>query len=273
MRALWNGSLSIGRVTIPVSAYKSAEHVDDLSLKTLHADCSTPLKNERWCPTCSMKLEAGAETVQGFEFAPGQFVTVSRPELEQAIGAKKLKLDRTVKLTALDQPMLDETYWLGPSSDPSASHAYDALLRALEKTKRAALGRWGYYSRERVAAVRPVSIEGVTLLGLTTLFPVEGVRVENATLIRDAIAATPATRAEISLCAQVVEDMAVPESFRWRAVRRYYPPRLRHLLEEKQKSGKVVLAPQTDSVAPVDLEQALRESVKPAAAAAKAGAR
>lgn len=265
MRSLWNGSLAIGKVSIPVSLHKSAEHVGDVSLKTLHAPCGSPLKQDRSCPRCKVNVAAGGEgeTVQGFEFAPGQFVTVASGEISAAIGTKQISIDRTIPVDLLDLPMLDETYWLAPSADPAAARAYGALLGGLLKANRAGLGKLGFYSKERIVAIWPVKIDNVMLVGLTTLFPVEGIRTDEATEIRDRVADSNVSTTEISVFGDILELIGVPDTFRWRAVKRFYPSKLKPMLEAKQKGGKVVIAPpQVGSVAPVDLEDALRKSLK-----------
>lgn len=265
MRSLWNGSLAVGKVSIPVSLHKSAEHVGDVSLKTLHAACGSPLKQDRSCPRCNVKVPSGVdgETTQGFEFAEGQFVTVASREISAAIATKQISIDRTIALDLLDVPMLDETYWLEPSGDPQAARAYGALLAALLTTNRAGLGKLGFYSKERIVAIWPVKVDDVALLGLTTLFPVEGIRTDQATEIRDRVAGYLLSPAEVSVFAELLELIGVPDTFRWRAVKRFYPSKLKAMLEAKQKGGKVVVAPpQEGSVAPQDLEDALRRSLK-----------
>ena len=53
MRTIWNGSISFGLVNIPVGlapATKPAARQSDVSFRTLHRECGTPIKQKRWCP-------------------------------------------------------------------------------------------------------------------------------------------------------------------------------------------------------------------------------
>ena len=53
MRTIWNGSINFGLVNIPVGlalATKPAARQSDVSFRTLHRECGTPIKQKRWCP-------------------------------------------------------------------------------------------------------------------------------------------------------------------------------------------------------------------------------
>lgn len=259
----------VGHVTVPVSLHKSADQVDDVSFKTLHAECGTPVSQERTCPTCAVKVSGEGATVRAFELGPGQFVKVESAELEQALAGKELVLDRFVPRELVKTAMLDTTYLVAPSSDDlRALRAYDGLLQALERTHLVGLGRLGLYSKERVAGVWPLDVEGAgVVLGLTTLFPVAGIRVADATDIHARVAglgSAAASKQEVALFAQALEERHVPAAFQWRAIARYYPSKLRKLVEAKQKGGEIVIAPQAPSAAPQDLMDALKRSVKAA---------
>ena len=69
MRTTWNGSLSFGLVSIPVGlapATKPAARQSDVSFRLLHRECSTPIKQKRWCPTHDREVSQD-EIVRGFE--------------------------------------------------------------------------------------------------------------------------------------------------------------------------------------------------------------
>lgn len=273
MRALWKGAVVVGQVSIPVTTHKAADQADDVQLKTLHEICGTPISQTRGCSTCKFPLASDqsltaeqSATVQAFEFAPGQFVKVTPAELEQAAGGKKLVLDRFLAREVIKPVLVDTTMFLAPSSDPLAVRAYAALLRSMEKTGRVGIGRFGYYSRERIGVVWPIDVEDIgVILGLSTLFPAHGVRSEDAgTIARTTteLGAAEPTKKEVDLFAQLLEQLTVPASFKWRTTTRVYPSMLRKLLEQKRTGGEIVIAPAAESVAPPDLTDALTRSVQ-----------
>ena len=57
MRTIWNGSISFGLVNIPIGlALANQRH--DVSFRTLHRECGTPIKQKRWCPHHEREVEA-----------------------------------------------------------------------------------------------------------------------------------------------------------------------------------------------------------------------
>src|SRR5213596_192221 len=84
MRTIWNGSLSFGLVTIPVGlapATTPKARSSDVSFRTLHRECKTPIKQKRWCPTHEREVP-NDEIVKGWEVSKGQFVIVEEADLE-----------------------------------------------------------------------------------------------------------------------------------------------------------------------------------------------
>lgn len=260
----------MGKVSIPIGLYLSAKHVDDVAFKTLHEKCGTPISfGARRCDTCDIELVADDEnsaTVSGFEISEGQYVRISKEDIASVLVGDRLELDRFLDTCRIDPTMIDTTYLVGPGKDPAAAHAYDALLKALRKTELAGVGRIGMGQRERVAAVWPVRVEGAgTLIGLSTLYAVDGIRMLDAAAIHDridALGTLAANSQEVDLFADLMRQKLVGTAFRWRAIKRYYPSKLAELVEAKRAGGEVVIAPQVADVAPLDLVAALNKSLR-----------
>ena len=78
MRTIWNGSISFGLVNIPVGlalATTPKAKQSDVSFRTLHRECKTPIRQKRWCPTHEREVGPD-EIVKGWEVAKGEFVIV-----------------------------------------------------------------------------------------------------------------------------------------------------------------------------------------------------
>src|ERR1700744_6009796 len=80
MRTIWNGSICFGLVNIPVGLALATQR-QDVSFRTLHRECGTPIKQKRWCPVHERDVEPD-ELVKGWEFAKGQYVLVEESDLE-----------------------------------------------------------------------------------------------------------------------------------------------------------------------------------------------
>src|SRR5262249_9171341 len=80
MRTIWNGSISFGLVNIPVGLALATQR-QDVSFRTLHRECGSPIKQKRWCPVHERDVEPD-ELVKGWEFSKGQYVLVEESDLE-----------------------------------------------------------------------------------------------------------------------------------------------------------------------------------------------
>src|SRR5690348_11098374 len=145
MRTTWNGSVSFGLVNIPVGlapATKPAARQSDVSFRMLHRECATPIKQKRWCPVHERDVEAD-ELVKGWEVAKGQFIMVEPEELESIAlrRSQSIEILRFVALEQVDPVYFDRTYYLAPAEAEAARRPYVLLLRAMQETGMAAIGK------------------------------------------------------------------------------------------------------------------------------------
>ena len=273
MRTIWNGSISFGLVNIPVGlalATAPKAKQSDISFRTLHRDCKTPIRNKRWCP--AHEREVGAdEIVKGWEVAKGEFVVVEDADLEaiaQHDDSRSIEITRFVKLDEVDPVYLDRTYYLAPATAPAARRPYVLLLEAMRQAEMGAIGRFVLRGAEYFCLIRPKG----DALALETLFLAEDVR--SQVEIEEAVAGTEVKEAELDLAGQVMQSLV--GQFDPAELHSEYRQDLRAMLEAKlagQEIAKPTPAPAETPV--VDLMDALRRSVaeaqgrKQAAAAPK----
>jgi DNA end-binding protein Ku len=264
MRTTWNGSLSFGLVSIPVGlapATKPAARQSDVSFRLLHRECSTPIKQKRWCPTHDREVTQD-EIVRGFEVTKGQFLIVEDADLEaieRADDSRSIEITRFVKEDDVDPIFFDRTYYLVPAAQTAQRRPYVLLLEAMRQTETAALGRFVRAGRESLCLVRSKG----DALALETLFLAEDVYSQAE--ISEAVEETTVKKSELDLARQVIDSLA--GDFEPDALASEYRRDLRALLEAKMR-GEEIVAPEPVEVAPViDLMAALKASV----AAAKKG--
>ena len=134
MRTTWNGSLSFGLVSIPVGlapATKPAARQSDVSFRLLHRECSTPIKQKRWCPTHDREVSQD-EIVRGFEVTKGQFLIVEDADLEaieRADDSRSIEITRFVPEDDVDPIFFDRTYFLVPAAGYGAAPTVRAPAR------------------------------------------------------------------------------------------------------------------------------------------------
>ena len=101
MRAIWNGFVSFGLVTIPVSV-GLAQQRSDVSFRTLARETLQPVKQKRWDPINDVEVGSD-ETVKGWEVSKGRYLPVEDSELEQfAARQAEAERERRAKVIAAD---------------------------------------------------------------------------------------------------------------------------------------------------------------------------
>lgn len=264
MRTIWNGSISFGLVNIPIGLALATQRTD-VTFRTLHRECGTPIKQKRWCPHHEREVEPD-ELVKGWEVAKGEFVMVEESDLESVALQRSQAIDilRFVRLDTVDPVYFDRTYYLAPSSADAARRPYVLLLRAMQETGMAAVGKFVLWGKENLCLIRA---QGDTL-ALETLFFADDVR--SKADIEEAVESTELREPELDLAAQVIQSLVgewIPEDFE-----NEYRRDLKAMLEAKL-AGETLTRPEPVAETPVvDLMEALRRSVAEAQDRKGAGA-
>jgi DNA end-binding protein Ku len=253
MRTIWNGSISFGLVNIPIGLALATQR-SDVAFRTLHRECGTPIKQKRWCPHHEREVEPD-ELVKGWEVAKGEFVIVEEADLESVALQRSQSIDifRFVALEDVDPVYFDRTYYLAPSSADAARRPYVLLLRAMQETGMAAVGKFVLWGKENLCLIRA---QGDTL-ALETLFFADDVRSKEE--IEEAVEATELRGPELELAGQVIQSLVGewhPEDFE-----NEYRRDLKAMLDAKL-AGEAPTRPEPVAETPViDLMDALRRSV------------
>ena len=258
MRTIWNGSISFGLVNIPIGlalATKPAARQSDVSFRTLHRECGTPIKQKRWCPLHEREVP-NDEIVKGWEVAKGQFVTVEDADLEAIMrheDSRAIEITRFVPIDEVDPVFFDRTYFLVPASATAQRRPYVLLLEAMKETGTAAIGRFVLRGSENLCLIRPKG----DALALETMFVAEDVNSQAE--IEEAVGDTEVKEPELALARQVIDSLI--GEFDQSELTSEYRRDLRAMLEAKL-AGQEIAEPEPVPEAPVvDLMEALRRSV------------
>jgi DNA end-binding protein Ku len=264
MRTIWNGSISFGLVNIPIGLALATQR-SDIAFRTLHRECGTPIKQKRWCPTHEREVEPD-ELVKGWEVAKGEFVLVEESDFEAVAlqRSQSIEILRFVALADVDPVYFDRTYYLAPADADAARRPYVLLLRAMQESGMAAVGKFVLWGKENLCLIRA---QGDTL-ALETLFFADDVRAKNE--IEEAVEATAVTKPELQLAEQIIESLVGEWSVE--DFENEYRRDLRAMLEAKL-AGQEITRPEPATETPViDLMEALRRSVADAQDRKGAGA-
>src|SRR5947209_17505300 len=254
MRTIWNGSISFGLVNIPIGLALATQR-DDVSFRTLHRECGTPIKQKRWCPTHEREVEAD-EIVKGWEVSKGQFVIVEDADLEaiaQHDNSRAIEITRFVELDEVDPIFFDRTYFLAPANEPAARRPYVLLLKAMHETGHAAIGRFVLSGKEKLCLIRAKG----DALALETLFLAEDVYSQAE--IEETVDGSDVKKAELDLARQVIESLVGefdPSEFT-----SVYRSNLKAMLEAKLEGEEIARPEPVIETPVVDLMEALKRSV------------
>ncbi len=254
MRAIWNGFISFGLVTIPVSV-GLAQQRSDVSFRTLSRETGQPVKQKRWDPV--RDVEVGPDdTVKGWEVSKGQYLPVEDAELERfgARQEKTIQILQFVELSEVDPVYFERAYWLEPQE--RAERPYKLLAEVMEREGRAALGRFVLSTKEHLVLLRPSD----GMLALETLYYPEDIRVRDKSEIVERLQGVEVSDDELGMAKQLVEGLAKP--FAPEAYPNETRAALLGFLEAKAAGQELAPAEEAAEPAPViDLMAALKASL------------
>jgi DNA end-binding protein Ku len=253
MRTIWNGSISFGLVNIPIGLALATQR-SDVAFRTLHRECGTPIKQKRWCPHHEREVEPD-ELVKGWEVAKGEYVLVEESDLEAVAlqRSQSIEILRFVTLADVDPVYFDRTYYLAPAAADAARRPYVLLLRAMQETGMAAVGKFVLWGKENLCLIRAQD----DALVMELLFFAEDVRAKNE--IEEAVETVDVKKAELTLAQQVIDSLV--GEWNIEEFENEYRRDLRTMLEAKL-AGEEIRRPEPVAETPVvDLMEALRRSV------------
>jgi DNA end-binding protein Ku len=254
-RSLWSGSLSFGLVNVPVRLHSGVVDTD-LHFRQLHAKDHAPIEMHRFCAEEDEEVPY-EEIASGYEDDDGELVILTDAELATAAPRKTRTIDieAFVDLDDVDPIYFDHPYLLAPAGDSEGVlRAYRLLVEVMERTERAALGRFVLRTKEYLALIRARGGR----LTLTTLRFHDEVRAS-----KDVPTPTkrdkPAKK-EVDQAVALIEALACPwDPDRYEDA---YQKRLKKIVREKGKGKTIELPEGEKEPAPVpDLMAALEQTL------------
>lgn len=255
MRSIWNGFISFGLVTIPVSV-GLAQQRRDISFRTLSRETGQPVRQKRWDTERDVEVTQ-EETVKGYEVAKGHYVRIEEDELQTfaATNEKTIQILQFVDLAEVDPVYFERAYWLEPQE--RAERPYALLAAAMEQAGRAALGRFVLSTKEHLVLLRP--LDGV--LALQTLYWPEDVRVADRREVAGRVEGVEVADEELAMAEQLIEGLT--REFEPEAYPNETRARLQELLDAKAEGQEPAQPAERAEPAPVvDLMAALKASLE-----------
>ena len=154
MRPSWTGHLRLSLVSCPIALSPATSEVEKIrfnqinpatgnriSLKTFDAETGEPVER--------------ADIVKGYQYDKGQYVIVSKEELDeiQIESTRIMDLTTFVDRAQVDPLYVDAPYYIYP--EKSGMEAYRVIAKAMSDAKKAAIGTIVLSTREHPVMVEP----------------------------------------------------------------------------------------------------------------------
>src|SRR5260221_4900289 len=152
-RAIWNGAISFGLVTIPVKLYNA------VSRKTVHfnqIDSRTGARIKYQKVSAADGEEVPGEAItKAYELSSGEYVLIGDDELAalDPEAVRTIDIEEFVDLADIDPLFYDSGYYLVP--DQTTAKAYKLLASAMDKSQKVGIARFVMRTKQYLAAVRP----------------------------------------------------------------------------------------------------------------------
>ncbi|WP_197319388.1 Ku protein [Saccharomonospora sp. NB11] len=254
-RAIWNGALNFGLVTVPVELY-SATQDHTIHFRQFQRGTSDRIRYRRVNERTGEEVPYD-EIVKGYDLGGDEYVIIEPHELDEIAPGRSrtIDIDAFVDLEEIDPIYFQKTYWLAPAKE-EFGRAYSLLIEAMARTNRAGLARFVMRGKEYIAAVR--AGDGVLVLN-TLLFP------EDIREPRKEISKLPEVGQvrdkEVDMAVSLIESMA--EEWNPEEYHDTYTERVMQLVEDKRAGRTITPAEEPrEATKVVDLFEALSRSIE-----------
>ncbi len=266
MRAIWNGHITFGLISIPVGLHAAVDSSEHVSFRLLHKKDMAPIEYKKFCSKEDVEV-SNDEIVKGYEVEKKKFAAVEKEELEEVRksvgeGERSIEVLQFVNFGSLNPLSFEKPYYVTPQK--GGEKAYSVLRDALAETKRVGITRFFLRTRPLLAALIP----GPEALSLEVLRPFEELR-DPADLGVPAAGKKAARPGEVKMARLLIDRMSEewdptqhPDEYR-RALEKLLASKRRFAVhtggKERGEEGKVV-----------NLMDALRKSLEGTGGRAKA---
>lgn len=252
MRTIWKGAISFGLVHVPVKLYPATER-KDIKFNFLHEVCKTPVKYQRFCPTCETEVPR-EQIVRGYEYEKGRYVILRDEDLENLPmdTARSVDIVDFVDLKEIDPVFFDKSYYLTPGD--GGEKAYELLKQAMEKTGKIAVAKVVIRSKEALAVIR---VYKGALVMETMFYPDE---IRNVELLPELQYNVKINDNEIKMAESLIGSLSEP--FAPEKYHNEYRKALMEVIQAKVAGDEVEVAPRPETAKVVDLMEALKASIQ-----------
>jgi DNA end-binding protein Ku len=152
-RPYWRGQIRLALVSIPVEIYSATKSGATIAFNQIHEPSGKRIKYEKVVPGIGpVDVE---DIVKGFEYAKGEYVLLDEKEIEgvKLESKKTLELTQFVDSHEIDAIYFEKPYYVVPADD-LAEEAFIVLREALRRSHKIGLGQLAMRGREYVVSIK-----------------------------------------------------------------------------------------------------------------------
>jgi DNA end-binding protein Ku len=167
-RPYWSGRMQISLVSFGVQLFVATEAKSSISFHQISRSTGERVRHQKVLqstvdayseaspesPVPSAAPVGQQEIVKGYEYEKGQYVLIEPSELASLRVPSKhvIEVTQFVELSELTPEWVEKPYFVTPQ-DASQAEAFAVVRKALQKTKRVAIGKIAFSGREHVLAI------------------------------------------------------------------------------------------------------------------------
>jgi DNA end-binding protein Ku len=257
-RPFWSGQIQISLVSFGVNFFPATEAKSEIHFHQLSRKTGERVKHQK-VSGADGPLE-NSDIVKGYEYSKGEYVTIEPDEIEnlRIPSRHTLEVVQFVDAGEVTPEFFEKPYFIVPENDVQAE-AFAVVRKALQVTKKIAMGKIAFGGREHLIAVAPPADDKLAGMMAYTLRYAEELR-DPATYFSD-IKKVVVDDDQLSLAKELIKRKAakfVAEKFTDE-----YEAALREMVEAKVQHAPIPRAePAPKSAKVVNLMDALRRSVR-----------
>ena len=257
-RPYWSGQIQISLVSFGVDLFTATESKSEIRFHQLSRKTGERIKHQK------VSAEEGPvekeDIVKGYEYRKGEYVTIEPDELEnlRIPSRHTLAVTQFVDANELDPEFYEKPYFVVPH-DNSQAEAFAVVRKALQSTRKIALGKIAFGGREHLVAIAaPTDDKDLGMMAYTLRYAEE---LRNPAACFNDIKKVPIDSEQLSLARELIKRKAAkfdPDKFKDE-----YEVALREMIEAKIKHAPIPKdEPAPKSAKVINLMDALRKSVQ-----------
>ena len=264
-RPYWSGQIQISLVSFGVKLFPATDAKSEIHFHQLSRKTGERIKHQK--VTGEEGPVENDEIVKGYEYRKGEYVTIEPEEIAhlRIPSRHTLEVTQFVDFDEIPPAFFEKPYFVTPENDVQAE-AFAVVRKALQTTKKVAIGKIAFGGREHLVAIAPPADDKLPGMMAYTMRYAEELR-DAATYFED-IKKVTVDDDQLSLAKELIKRKAAkfaPEKFKDE-----YETALKAMVKAKVNNAPL---PKEEPVAKsgkvINLMDALRKSVHSGSASEK----